>query len=56
MSMNVKIDAIEGGETPYDYKPDSIDPILVELLCAAHYLTISPGVVELEEAIKSQFT
>ncbi len=55
LSINVNIGAIDGGETPFDYKPDSIDPILFELLCAAHYLTISPDVAALEKAIKTEF-
>jgi hypothetical protein len=40
--------------TPFDYQPDCIDPILVELLAAAHFLAISPVVVRLEKFIKEE--
>jgi len=56
MSMVFNIDAIEGNPTPFDYKPDSIDPVLVELLCAAHFLVSSPDVEALENTIKEELT
>lgn len=34
--------------------PDSIDPVLIELLAAAHFLSVSPDVVELERLVKEE--
>lgn len=32
--------------------PNSIDPVLIELLSAAHFLSVSPDIVELERLVK----
>jgi hypothetical protein len=41
--------------TTFDWTPNSIDCILVELLSAAHFLAHSPGVHSLELAIHKEF-
>jgi hypothetical protein len=45
------------GINSYDFKwaPNSIDSVLVELLCAAHFLSISPDIQALELAIHKEF-
>jgi hypothetical protein len=35
--------------------PDSVDAVLIELLSAAHFLSISPCIIALEKHIKSEF-
>ncbi|ODR99652.1 hypothetical protein AUC69_08505 [Methyloceanibacter superfactus] len=42
---------IDVDETTFRHAPDSIDPVLMELLAAAKFLTASPFVAELEEAV-----
>ncbi len=41
-------------ETRFDYKPGSIDPVLIELLAAAKFLCESPMVVDLERIIREE--
>jgi hypothetical protein len=39
----------------FTWTPDSIDGVLIELLCAAHFLSVSPDVHSLEFAIHKEF-
>lgn len=47
--------ALTVSDAEFSYSPDNLDPVLVELLAAALFLTTSPGVVALEAAIRSEF-
>ena len=56
----VHLDISAGGEdhdynSRFIYKPNAIDPLLVEVLSAAHFLTTSPDVTELERIIIAEF-
>jgi hypothetical protein len=56
--MKITVDwAAFGGINSSDFKwtPNSIDSVLVELLCAAHFLAISPDIHSLELAIHKEF-
>jgi hypothetical protein len=39
----------------FKWKPDSIDSVLIELLCAGHFLAISPDIHSLELEIHKEF-
>jgi len=39
----------------FTWTPNSIDSVLVELLCLAHFLAISPDIHSLELAIHKEF-
>ena len=41
--------------TPFTWKPESVDFVLVELLSAAHFLSISPDIMTLESSIRTEF-
>ena len=43
-----------GADQPLGYSPESIDPLLIELLAAIHFLLISPDLRKLEAIIKSE--
>lgn len=50
-TIAMDISAATGDDPPFKYTPDSIDPVLLELLAAAHYLMISEDTAKLEQVI-----
>lgn len=45
---------INNRNPPFTYNPDAINPVMVELLCAARFLESSPDIIELDEIIKNE--
>ncbi len=42
--------------TPFQYQPDAIDPVLAEVLAAAHYLVQSPDLQKLELLVRQELS
>jgi hypothetical protein len=53
-NFTFNIDALYPNEPPFQYAPDAIDPVLVELLAAAHFLELSPDIRRLETDIRAE--
>lgn len=53
-TMSVNWDVILGDARPIEYDPTAIDPVLVELLAAARFITNSPDVGRLEKIITKE--
>jgi hypothetical protein len=56
--MKITVDWVAfAGFHSFDFKwmPDSIDSVLIELLCSGHFLAISPDIHSLELAIHKEF-
>ena len=51
--FDIDVNAVQGTPRPFSYDPRAIDPILLELLAAAHYMVTSPDVLR-PEAILAQ--
>lgn len=49
-------DAAANNASEFNYRPNNIDAVLYELLCAAHYFVDSPKVAELELAIIAELS
>lgn len=47
-------DQLSTREPRFQYSRDSIDPVLLELMAAVHYLSISPNLIKLEEIIREE--
>lgn len=43
-------------EMTFRYAPDGIDPVLIEVLSAAHYLAIAPMISDLETVIRDELS
>jgi hypothetical protein len=52
--LSFNMDAMHPTETPFQYDPTAIDPLLVEILATAHFLVSSPSVESLETAIREE--
>jgi hypothetical protein len=46
--------SIHTGERPIDIARDGIDFVLLQVLCAARYLVMSPDIIELENLVRSE--
>jgi hypothetical protein len=56
IKMSVDWSAFGGTDSSsFTWTPDSIDGVLIELLCAAHFLSVSPDVHSLEFALHKEF-
>jgi hypothetical protein len=56
LAITVEMKALESGaDLPFRYSPEAIDPIILELLAAIHFLLISPDTSRLEMAIRDEF-
>jgi hypothetical protein len=53
-SLELNMRALSDAELPFSYDPKNIDPVLIELLAAAHYLAASPDIVKLELALREE--
>lgn len=53
-TISINISATTGDDPGFKYTPDAIDPVLLELLAAAHYLVISEDTIELERVIPEE--
>ena len=45
---------LDSDETEFKHTPDSVDPVLIELLAAGHFLSISPDIKKLETIIAKE--
>ena len=52
--MHLNLKALQGEEPPFEYEPDNLDPLIVELLASAHYLVRSPDVIRLMAIIEQE--
>jgi hypothetical protein len=52
--LAINMDALSNSELPFSYDPQKIDPVLIELLAAAHHLAISPDIMKLEGAVREE--
>jgi hypothetical protein len=48
--------ALSDADLPFSYNRDAIDPVLVEVLAAAHFLVTSRDVLRLEELLREEET
>jgi hypothetical protein len=48
MNIRFNVDALYPTEPPFRYEPDSLDPVLIEVLATAHFLATSPDLETLE--------
>jgi hypothetical protein len=53
-TLQFNIDALLPTAPPFRYEPDAIDPVLVEVLATAHFLSISPDLQRLESVIRAE--
>jgi hypothetical protein len=54
-NLSFDIAAFGQKEPPFRYTPEAIDPVLVEVLAAGHFLQLSPDIRRLEDDIRSEF-
>jgi hypothetical protein len=54
--LKFKIDGLFSSEPAFKYERDAIDPVLVEVLAAGHFLEMSPDIRRLEEAIRKELS
>lgn len=54
LHTHIHLGSIRTPSTNFLYSANSIDPILFELICAAHYFTTSPDIVRLEKLIHEE--
>lgn len=50
------IDALYADDPPFQYTPDAIDPVLVEVLAASHFIELSPDIRRLETTVQQELT
>ena len=52
--VELNFDALWAHEPEFRYTPDALDPVLFELMSAAHFLTASPDTTRLEQNIRKE--
>jgi hypothetical protein len=52
--VHFNLEALGEGDIPFIYTEADIDPVLVELLASAHFLAISPDIINLETVVKQE--
>lgn len=53
-SIVFKTDALNPEEPEFHYESSAVDPVLFEVLSAAHFLVVSPSITELERIIRAE--
>jgi hypothetical protein len=53
-NVQFNVDSLFPAEPPFQYLPNAVDPVLLEMLAAAHYLELSPDIRRLEELVKTE--
>lgn len=43
-------------DIPFKHQPNAVDPVLIELLATAHFVTTSPRVLELETVVRDELS
>ena len=54
-SIRVNLQALSEADLPLSYERGAIDPVLVEILAATHFLVTSPEVIRLEAELAKEF-
>jgi hypothetical protein len=54
LTVAFNVDALYPNEPPFQYLPEALDPLLVEVLATAHFLQASPDIRRLEEAVRQE--
>jgi hypothetical protein len=54
VALTLDMDTMQGAVKPFAYDPNSIDPILLEILAAANYVVTSPDVLNLEAILAQE--
>lgn len=52
---NFNLDAVDS-DLPFEYSAANIDPVLVEILAAAHCLSVSPDITKLEAVVTKELS
>jgi hypothetical protein len=53
-NFEFRMDALHATEPAFSYTADAIDPVLLEVLAAAHYLELSPDIRRLEDVVRQE--
>jgi hypothetical protein len=53
-NFTFKLDALYPAEPSFRYAPDAVDPVLIEVLAAAHFVEISPNIRRLEDVVRKE--